>query len=204
MAGSRASPTPPRRRPVLGFLLGPPHAATDSGHPELPRARCPVPYVPRCEPRPPPSSLPVIGSGPRSLSPRARTRASVLTAPAPRPSSPCAPTRARASPLTQPRPLLAAPLSSLTYRRARVRLRRSPPRTVAPLPPTMALPLLHRSSPPFAAPRAQLAGTPTPAPASRPVGCAPAGQRPFGAMPVSTHASMAFGPMTQGPTPLNV
>ena len=32
--------------PVLGFLLGPPHAATDSGHPELPRARCPVPYGP--------------------------------------------------------------------------------------------------------------------------------------------------------------
>ncbi|XP_073367942.1 uncharacterized protein [Aegilops tauschii subsp. strangulata] len=51
----------------------------------------------------------------------------------------------------------------------------------------MALPLLHRSSPPFAAPRAQLAGTPAPAAASRPVGCAPAGQRPFGAMPAAVN-----------------
>nr|XP_045084627.1 lysine-rich arabinogalactan protein 19-like [Aegilops tauschii subsp. strangulata] len=191
----------PHRRPDA--LARGPRRSSLAGLPRLRPRRPRPPHLEHAAPslqprreRPPPLPSSPVTARPRPCSLAASPRSSRLLwmaiAPEPFPvvASPYTAARPRPAPcvLAPDAPLHPpAPLSSLTYRRARVRLRRSPPPAPSPRfpPPTMALPLLDRSSPPFAGPRAQLAGTPAPAPASRPVGCAPAGQRPFGAMPVA-------------------
>nr|XP_040245486.1 predicted GPI-anchored protein 58 [Aegilops tauschii subsp. strangulata] len=130
---------PPRRRPTLGFILGPPHAAAVVVLPTgRLRARCHAPpaplppHTPACAP-PPSSPAALLSRAKRRYRPRPLHGAAPAAAPAT--AALCASSRRAHGPLAHPAPASPSPPSS--------RPPPPPPGRVGPRPSRPDLPPLH-------------------------------------------------------------